>query len=228
MGIHSASLYNVMSRQERPPPDPKSGGNIPGKLPEEATAEEATTEEATSEEDVTEKASQPTPKPPPGLEAEDEVEEAGGSFPRAKRQRAATPPKLEAEERSSRGDKPKRSTGSRAKRGAPKSATPKRAPGGQRNYIKIVPGGKVDREVQELADSIRLRGKSVQSRKQYSSGEKHWRHLREQMGWLPYHVTGRSPQTISDSEQAVYFVAAEVKLYGLGPGSLRSKFSAIR
>ena len=56
-----------------------------------------------------EEASQPTPKPPPELEAEEEVKEAGGSFPRAKRQRAATPPKLKAEERGSQGDKPKRS-----------------------------------------------------------------------------------------------------------------------
>ena len=79
--------------------------------------------------------------------------------------------------------------------------------------------------MQELADSIRLRGKSVRSRKQYSSGERHWRHLREQMGW-PAYVTGLSPQTIA--EQAVHFAEAEVKLYGLSPGALRSKFSAIR
>ena len=209
-----------LARQGRPPPDPKSGGNIPGEPLEEATDEEATTGEATGEE-----ASQPTPKPPPELEAEEEVKGAAGSFPRDKRQRAPTPPKLETERRGSRGDTPKRSTGSKARGKPPKSATPTRAPGGQRNYVKIVPGGKVDREVQELADSIRLRGKSVRSRKQYSSGERHWRHLREQMGWPPY-VTGLSPQTIA--EQAVYFAAAEVKLYGLGPGSLHSKFSAIR
>ena len=178
-----------------------------------------------SEEATMEEASQPTPKPPPELEAEEEVKEAGGSFPRAKRQRAATPPKLKAEERGSRGDKPKRSASAKARGAAPKTATPRRAPGGQRNYVKIVPGGKVDHEVQELADSIRLRGKSVRSRKQYSSGERHWRHLRAQIGW-PLYVTGLSPQTIS--EQAVYFAAAEVKLYGLSPGALRSKFSAIR
>ena len=67
---------------------------------------EATTDEATGEE-----ASQATPKPPPELEAEEEVKGAAGSFPCARRQRTAIPLKLEAERRGSQGEKNKRGTG---------------------------------------------------------------------------------------------------------------------
>ena len=97
--------------------------------------------------------------------------------------------------------------------------------GGRRNYVTIDPGGQLDLEIQALADAVRLRGKSPRTRKQYSSGEKHWRHLRKQKGW-PAYVTGLSPQTIAS--QAIYFAASEVKLYGLAASSLRSKFSAVR
>ena len=95
-----------------PPPDSKSGGNVPGKPLEEATTEEATTEGATMEEPeaTTEEAQQQTPNPPFKLEAEGGGEEAEGSFPQAKRQRAATPLKVEAKERSTRANKPRRGT----------------------------------------------------------------------------------------------------------------------
>ena len=37
-----------------------------------------------------------------------------------------------------------------------------------------------------------------------------------------------TPESQTISKQAVYFAAAEVKLYGPSPGALQSKFSAIR